>query len=126
MTVCLETNELLVVRSSWCQGMHSSRTKRYGNRSTVRCKIFFSSNTNDKPDFTLDVKNNFDASKASYIGHGRILKTFSKYYNLKPSSRSYYHTSFPDIIQIEKLKPTTSCIRKFLNEAKEHHGNVEE
>lgn len=78
--VRLNSNELLIVRTSWCEGMHSTCTKRYGRRPTRQCKIFFSADANEKPDFTMAVKEIFDAEKACYIG--RVLNTFSKSYTI--------------------------------------------
>lgn len=71
------STELFVLKTTWCEGMHSAQVKFYGNRSTRLRTIFYSPNELSQPDFSLDIADEF-CSKDTACYKGYVVSTFGE------------------------------------------------
>lgn len=72
------SNTKLVVKTTWCQGMHSAVVKSYGNRPRKQRKIYYSPNEFAVADFSLEISTDFSAlATACYTGF--VIRTFGKF-----------------------------------------------
>lgn len=72
-----ECDERFVIKTAWCKNINNAKNRAKGNRPSQEKIIFFSPNLKEKPDFTLPIKQRFDATKAACY-KGFVLKTFGE------------------------------------------------
>lgn len=69
VVLLIGSNELKIVKSSWCENMKKAASKNSGIHPSEKIKIFYSPVTADKPDFRLKTRKVFNVTRAAcYIG----------------------------------------------------------
>lgn len=72
-----EAETIQIVRTDWVEEVNSAESRINGTPPNRLVKIFYSPNKRQKPDFELEIREDFDCERtACYYGY--VLKIFGK------------------------------------------------